>query len=76
MKLFYYLPSIADRKEEVKQHKYNVSLSLVNCPLTFTESFSSKKVLLVKKFSSKKLLNSADPDQMNPQVEMLYGLFR
>ena len=71
--LFYYLPSITDRKEEFNQHRNNVNLSLVGCSLSFIEIFSTKK----KDFSFKPhLLNSSDPNQQNPQVEALYGLFR
>ena len=70
--LFYYLPSIAERKELVNQHKNNLNLSPVDCSLAFIESFSSKKGT----HFDPKLLNSTDPDQRNPQVEMLCGLFR
>ena len=37
--LFYYLPSIIDRKESVNQHKNKVNLSLVDCSLAFIEFF-------------------------------------
>ena len=70
--LFYYLPSITDRKELVNQHKNNVNLSPVDCSLAFIEGFSSKKGM----HFDPELLNSTDPDQRNPQVEMLYRLFR
>ena len=70
--LFYCLPSITDRKGEINQHRNNVSLSPVDCSLTFIESFSAKNGVSFKP----QLLNSFDPDQREPQVEMLYGLFR
>ena len=61
-----------DRKEEINPHRNNVNLSPVDCPLTFIESFSAKKGVSFKP----QLLNSSDPDQRNPQAEILYGLFR
>ena len=41
--LFYYLPSITDRKEEINQHRNSVNLLPVDCPISFIESFSKKK---------------------------------
>ena len=41
--LFYYLPSITDRKEDINQHRNNVNLSPVNCSIPFIESFSKNK---------------------------------
>ena len=38
--LFYYLPSITDRKEDLNQHHNNVNLSPVDCSILFIESFS------------------------------------
>ena len=38
--LFYYLPSITDRKEEINQHHNNVNLLPVDCLISFIESFS------------------------------------
>ena len=70
--LFYYLPSITDRKETINQHKNNINLTPVDCPLTFIENFSSKKDTSF----NPQLLNSANPEHRNLQVEMLYGLFR
>ena len=71
--LFYYQPSITDRKKKtINRHKNNVNLTPVDCPLTFIESFPSKKDTLF----NAQLLNSTNPDHWNPQVEMLYGLFR
>ena len=43
--LFYYLPSVSDRKEVINQHKNNVSLFPVNVTLELIESFSSEGVL-------------------------------
>ena len=41
--LFYYLPSITDRKEDINQHCNNVKLSPVNCSISFIESFFKKR---------------------------------
>ena len=41
--LFYYLPSITDRKEDINQHRNNVNLSPVDCSIPFIESFSKNK---------------------------------
>ena len=41
--LFYYLPSITDRKETINLHKNNVNLTPVDCLLPFIECFASKK---------------------------------
>ena len=70
--LFYYLPSITDRKEEVNQHGNNVNVSPLDCSLSFTESFATKK----GENCRPQLLNSTDPEKRNPQVEMLCGLFK
>ena len=69
--LFYFLPSVSDRKEEINQHKNNVSLSPVDITVDFIESF------LVEKVSFKPdLLGSSDEKERKPQTEMLYGLFK
>ena len=67
--LFYYLPSITDRKEEINQHRNNVNLSSVDCSFSFIERFKKKKF-------NPSLLNSTDQDLRKPQVGMLYGVFR
>ena len=41
--LFYYLPSVTDRKEDINQHRNNVNLSHVDCLISFIKSFSKKK---------------------------------
>ena len=69
--LLYYLPSITDRKEDINQYRNNVNLSLVDCSISFIESFSKNK----EKFDPS-LLNSTVQDLRKPQVEMLYGVFR
>ena len=69
--LFFYLPSITDRKEEINQWKNNPSLTLIDFNISFIENFSTKKV----KFQPH-LLNSFDEKERAPQVEMLYGLFK
>ena len=70
--LFYYLPSITDRKETINLHKNNANLTPIYCPLMLIESFASKKGTSF----NPQLLNSTNPEHRNPQVEMLYGLFR
>ena len=69
--LFYFLPSTSDRKEEINQHKNNVSLSPIDVTVDLIESFSVEKVSF-----KPDLLSSSDEKERNPQTEMLYGLFR
>ena len=69
--LFFYLPSITDRKDEINQWKNNPSLTPIDFNISFIENFSTKKV----KFQPH-LLNSFDEKERAPQVEMLYGLFK
>ena len=69
--LFYFLPSVSDRKEEINQHKNNVSLSPVDITVDFIESFSVEKVSF-----RPDLLESSDEKERKPQTEMLYGLFK
>ena len=69
--LFYYLPSITDRKEDINRHRINVNLWPIDCSISFIESLSKKE----EKFNPL-LLNSTDQDLKKPQVEMLYGVFR
>ena len=47
-----------DRKETINQHKNNVNLTPVHCPLTFIESFSGKKGTSF----NPRHLNSTNPD--------------
>ena len=53
--LFFYLPSITDRKDEINQWKNNPSLTPIDFNISFIENFSTKKV----KFQPH-LLNSFD----------------
>ena len=69
--LFYFLPSVSDRKEEINQHKNNVSLSPVDITVDFIESFSVEKISF-----KPDLLDSSDEKERKPQTEMLYGLFK
>ena len=69
--LFYFLPSVSDRKEEINQHKNNVSLFPVDITVDFIESFSPEKVSF-----RPDLLDSSDEKERKPQTEMLYGLFK
>ena len=69
--LFYFLPSVSDRKEEINQHKNKVSLFPIDITSDFIESFSVEKVSF-----KPDLLNSSDEKERKPQTEMLYGLFK
>ena len=69
--LFYFLPSVSDRKEAINQYKNNVSLSPVDVSLELIESFSSQGALF-----KPDLLNSSKKEERKPQTEMLYGLFK
>ena len=70
--LFYFLPSVSDRKEEINQHKNNVSLSPVDITVDFIESFSVGEKVSFKP----DLLDSSDEKERKPQTEILYGLFK
>ena len=70
LSLFFFLPSITDRKEEINQWKNNPSLTPITFTIDFIQRFSSKNA----KFESH-LLNSLDEKERKPQVEMMYGLF-
>ena len=69
--LFFFLPSITDRKESINQWIGHVNLIPIDLTIEFIEGFSSKK----EKFKPN-LLNSADPKERTPQVEMLLGVFK
>ena len=69
--LYYFLPSISDRKEEINQYKNNVCLSPINITPDLIESFSVEMVSF-----KPDLLNSSDEKERKPQTEMLYGLFK
>ena len=69
--LFFYLPTITDRKEEINQWKNNPSHAPIYFSISFIESFSTQKV----KFQPN-LLNSFNEKERAPQIEMLYGLFK
>ena len=69
--LFFFLPSIAERKESINQWLGHVNLVPIDLTIDFIESYSSKK----QKFKPH-LLNSTDPKERPPQVEMLVGVFK
>ena len=69
--LFYFLPSLSDRKEEINQHKNNVSLSPVDVTVDFIEKFSPVENVSFKP----DLLSSSDEKDRKPQTEILYALF-
>ena len=71
-KMFYYLPSISDRKEEINQYKSNVSLVPTDVTLEFINSFSSEKQYCFQP----ELLNSRDQKVREPHVKVLRELFR
>ena len=70
--LFYYLPSITDRKETINQWKNNPSLVPIDLTIDFIESFSQNQQ---DKFKPD-LLNSTDSKLRDPQVEIPRSLFR
>ena len=67
-KMFYYLPSISDRKEEINQYKSNVSL----VPTDVTLEFINEKQYNFQP----DLLNSRDEKVREPHVKVLRDLFR
>ena len=69
--LFFFLPSISDRKETINQWKNNPLLTPIDFTIDFIESFSSQN----EKFQPD-LLNSTDNKVREPQVAILYGLFK
>ena len=71
-KMFYYLPSISDRKEEINQYKSNVSLVPTDVTLEFINSFSSEKQYNFQP----SLLNSKDEKVREPHVKVLRELFK
>ena len=70
--MFYYLPSISDRKKEINQYKSNVSLVPTDVTLEFINSFSSEKQYNFRP----DLLNSRDEKVREPHVKVLRDLFR
>ena len=68
--LFYFLPSISDRKEAINQWKNNPSLVSIDFNIDFIESFSKQQ----EKFRPD-LLNSIDSNLRDPQVDMLRNVF-
>ena len=71
-KMFYYLPPISDRKEEINQYKENVSLVPMDVSVDFINSFSSKKQFDFQP----KLLNSSDQKVREPVVKVVRELFK
>ena len=71
-KMFYYLPSISDRKEEINQYKDNVSLTPMDVSLDFISSFSDEKSLVFQP----QLLNCKDKKIREPIVKVCRALFR
>ena len=70
--MFYYLPSISDRKEDINQYKSNVSLVPTDVTLEFINSFSTEKQFNFRP----DLLNSRDEKVREPHVKVLRELFR
>ena len=68
--LFYFLPSISDRKEAINQWKNNPLLVSIDFNIDFIESFSKQQ----EKFRPD-LLNSIDSNLRDPQVDMLHNVF-
>ena len=59
---------VTDRKEKINQYKENVNLNLIDCSLNYLISFSPDKEVSFQP----DLLNSAEAELRNPQVELLY----
>ena len=68
--LFFYLPSITNRKEKINQFRDNVNLNPIDDSFGFLNSFSPDKADF-----QPHLLNSSDPGKRDPQVELLYNFF-
>ena len=69
--LFFFLPSITGRKESVDQWRGNVNLIRIDFDIFLIELFSSKKTNF-----QPNLLNSTNSNERDPQVEMLYSVFK
>ena len=69
--LFFYLPSITDRKEKINQFRENVNINPIACSLELLSNFSPEKVDF-----KPHLLNSSMPKKRDRQVELLYNIFR
>ena len=69
--LFYYLPSITDRKESINKWLGNVNLTLIDFDVNFIENFSTTKTKL-----QPHLLDSKDVSVCASQVELLRKFFR
>ena len=69
--LFYYLPSITDRKESINKWLGNVNLTPIDFDLNFIEHFSTTKTKL-----QPHLLDSKDVSVRASQVELLRKFFR
>ena len=59
---------VTDRKEKINQYKENVNLNLIDCSLNYLISFSPDKEVSFHP----DLLNSAEAELRNPQVELLF----
>lgn len=70
--LFYYLPSIKDRKGKIHQFCDKVSLNPINFSLDSLNNFSPKSEVTFQP----QLLNSNDLKKRGPQIELLYKFFR
>ena len=70
--LFFFLPSITDRKEKINQFRDNVSFNLIDCYLEFLYNFSPDR----EDHFQSHLLNSTDIEKRGPQVELLHNFSR
>ena len=70
--MFYYLPSISDRKEEINQYKSNAAMVPTDVTLEFINGFSSEKQYTFKPEE----LNSHDQKVRESHVKVLRQLFR
>ena len=67
----FFLPSITDGKESINQWLGHANLVPIDLTIDFIESYLSKK----EKFKPH-LLNSTDPKERAPQVEILLNVFK
>lgn len=71
--LFYFLPSISDRKEKIKEHRDNVNLNPIDSSFDYLNSFSTSDKEVTFRPG---LFNFANMELRSPQVELFYEFFR
>ena len=71
--LFYFLPSISDRKEKIKEKRDNVNLNPIDCSFDYLNSFSTSDKEVAFRPG---LFDFANVELRIPQVELFYEFFR